>query len=40
MYDGLDELVGMLRFAPETPATGERLSARSRLGLDGGEGET
>lgn len=33
VYDGFDEPVGMLRFAPEAPATGERVSARGRLGL-------
>jgi hypothetical protein len=33
VYDGLDEPVGMLRFASEAPATGDRRSARGRLGL-------
>lgn len=35
IYDDLDELVGLSRFAPITPAKGAMFSARQRLKLDG-----
>ena len=35
IYDDLDQLVGLSRFAPVAPAKGPMFSARQRLKLDG-----
>lgn len=35
IYDDLDQLVGLSRFAPTSPAKGAMFSARQRLGVQG-----